>query len=533
MGTGATKKRREDAKARRQQASQSVPESPETQNDLAPFSVPKRGRGRPRKNPADALPVPHVIPRRTSRSVNVTPSTSSRVSLDLSESGDKLPIETIISNIQSGSQCAGDDGDSSGDSVEVDGFIDVDDGSDSDMSMLVVSKKPERKANASKKQQKPAARKGKVTETAEDEPKAFDIRIRINNLSNGTCTPDTVHSTSTWEDLQELLLMTFNVHLSNLHAQYRLSTEKKDTLLCDLTSQRQLETLIEFIRPKRGNSKQVIVDLYNKCDVQAEASQTAMSQGAKRTKGTGKQKASPGAPLSISQSAGSTSFEKRTEIRQSLIELHSCPVHSHPDKKAVCWKDMAQGLCYPVTESNLNLWATLHLENPENYPLTEKPAEIKVQLNGPRTRAPAAKAAASLGGNPMLAYGGYAPPMPMPYGYSPYLYPTPPMPQPPTVQAEGITTGAVEAESYEYPSIVEWLNHCDQHPQRCNRNLGRYAPAFDDEGFVSIDQLVGPRISIEKLAEWLKLGRGTADLIIRYAEQDILLIKASKFHLHA
>ncbi|KIL67250.1 hypothetical protein M378DRAFT_9499 [Amanita muscaria Koide BX008] len=100
------------------------------------------------------------------------------------------------------------------------------------------------------------------------------------------------------------------------------------------------------------------------------------------------------------------------------------------------------------------------------------------------------------------------------------------MPQPPTVQAEGITTGAVEAESYEYPSIVEWLNHCDQHPQRCNRNLGRYAPAFDDEGFVSIDQLVGPRISIEKLAEWLKLGRGTADLIIRYAEQDILLIKA-------
>ncbi|KIL55015.1 hypothetical protein M378DRAFT_18321, partial [Amanita muscaria Koide BX008] len=274
----------------------------------------------------------------------------------------------------------------------------------------------------------PKARQ-KVTEM-EDQPRAkFEIRIRINNLANGTCTPETVQSTMTWDNLQELLLVTFNVHPSTLHAQYRLSTEKKDTLLCDLTSPRHLETLIDFIRPKRGNSKQVIVDLYNKCDVQAEG-QTVLSQGAKKSKG--KQKASVGTPLAIPQSAESTSFEKRTAVRQSLIELHSCPVHSHPDKKAVCWKDDSQGLCYPVTESNLNLWATLHLEHPEKYPLTEKPAEIKVQLNGPRTRAPAAKATAGLG---MLAYSGYPPPMPFPYGYSPYPYPTPPgppMPQLPT-----------------------------------------------------------------------------------------------------
>ena len=63
------------------------------------------------------------------------------------------------------------------------------------------------------------------------------------------------------------------------------------------------------------------------------------------------------APLSQSDD----SFEKRTAIHQSLIKLHSCLTHSHPDKKVVCWKDMAQGLCYPVTESNLNLWATLHV----------------------------------------------------------------------------------------------------------------------------------------------------------------------------
>jgi hypothetical protein len=80
--------------------------------------------------------------------------------LDLSESGNELPIETIITNIQSAD--AGDDADSSAESVEVDGFIDVDDGSDSDLSMLVVSKKSKCKTNAAKK---PAGRK--VTKTVD------------------------------------------------------------------------------------------------------------------------------------------------------------------------------------------------------------------------------------------------------------------------------------------------------------------------------------------------------------------------------
>lgn len=85
--------------------------------------------------------------------------------------------------------------------------------------------------------------------------------------------PETIKSTTTWDELQDLLLLTFDVHPSSLHAQYRLSTEKKDTLLCDLTSQKQLDTLIDFIRPKRGNSRQVIVDMYNKRDVQVEGVQ--------------------------------------------------------------------------------------------------------------------------------------------------------------------------------------------------------------------------------------------------------------------
>ena len=111
--------------------------------------------------------------------------------------------------------------------------------------------------------------------------KVFEIKIRINDLAHGTCTPETIESTMAWEDLQDLLLQTFDVHSASLHVQYRLSTEKKDTLLCDLTSQKQFDTLVDFIRPKRGNSKQAIVDLYNKRDVQAEGAQTISNQSGK------------------------------------------------------------------------------------------------------------------------------------------------------------------------------------------------------------------------------------------------------------
>ena len=52
----------------------------------------------------------------------------------------------------------------------------------------------------------------------------------------------------------------------------------------------------------------------------------------------------------------------------------------------------------------------------------------------------------------------------------------------------------------EYPSISDWLNHCDRHPKRSSYKLSQYANAFHKEGFVSLDQLVGPRITIEGLA---------------------------------
>ena len=181
---------------------------------------------------------------------------------------------------------------------------------------------------------------------------------------------------------------------------------------------------------------------------------------------------------------------------------------------------------------------SLQLEHPEKYSLTEKPAKIKVHLNRPCSRAPVAKAAQMQGGMgpgpQILAFSGLGYPPMQPYGYLPYPcqpFPTPQQPLNPVGPLGEITTAETSELNIKYPSISEWLEYCDRHPRHSSSRLGRYANAFDNEGFVYIDQLVGPRIIIESLAGWLSIGKGTADLVIRYAEQDIQLVKAGKFQL--
>jgi hypothetical protein len=42
-------------------------------------------------------------------------------------------------------------------------------------------------------------------------------------------------------------------------------------------------------------------------------------------------------------------------------------------------------------------------------------------------------------------------------------------------------------------------------------------------------QLTGDWITVEKLLDWLNIGKGMADLLIRYAEEDVELVKAGAF----
>ena len=52
---------------------------------------------------------------------------------------------------------------------------------------------------------------------------------------------------------------------------------------------------------------------------------------------------------------------------------------------------------------------------------------------------------------------------------------------------------------------------------------------FDAEGFRNLVQLTSGRTSIEKLSDWLGIGKGTADLIIGYVDEDIALVCEGKF----
>ena len=49
------------------------------------------------------------------------------------------------------------------------------------------------------------------------------------------------------------------------------------------------------------------------------------------------------------------------------------------------------------------------------------------------------------------------------------------------------------------------------------------------QGYQTIDQLTGPQMSVENLLNWLEIGKGTADLIIQYAEEDMVLVSNGKF----
>lgn len=56
-----------------------------------------------------------------------------------------------------------------------------------------------------------------------------------------------------------------------------------------------------------------------------------------------------------------------------------------------------------------------------------------------------------------------------------------------------------------------------------------HAWKFDQEGYRRINQLTTERTSVEKLSQWLGIGKGTADLLMQYAQEDVDQVKAGMF----
>ena len=174
-----------------------------------------------------------------------------------------------------------------------------------------------------------------------------------------------------------------------------------------------------------------------------------------------------------------------------------------------------------------------------NYSVETKPSQVNVMLNGPQGMKPQAQGSGPpmpavpppqtglmAGGltNPYFPYPNMPPHPSLWYGQVPmYNQPLPPLhPQQYMVPP---------MQPLNYPMIAEWLALCDNHPQHSGEDFSSLVPKFDKEGFQCLHQLTGDCITVEKLSEWLDIGKGTADLILGYAEEDIAAIRAGAFQI--
>jgi hypothetical protein len=226
----------------------------------------------------------------------------------------------------------------------------------------------------------------------------------------------------------------------------------------------------------------------------------------------------------------------------------------------LCWKDPVNQMCYPITENNLNFWATLHVsfytiysivfialtppkvKDPDLYPADKKPDQINLYNNSARKRPHGNHNAGSqqMPQGQQMPYGYYPSPfIPAWYpgsGY-PHVLPPPQQPMQPLVQqpiappAPAPAPAPAQVPKLMFPFIVDWLQHCDSHNDRRGHNFEQYTNNFNDEGFIRINQLNRNRVTIEQLAEWLNIKKGTADLLIGYAEEDCELVKCGEFKL--
>jgi hypothetical protein len=102
---------------------------------------------------------------------------------------------------------------------------------------------------------------------------------------------------------------------------------------------------------------------------------------------------------------------------------------------------------------------------------------------------------------------------------------------PPGLSQAAMLQPVPTATAVIYPNIADWLNYCDSHPDCAGEDFKTHIMAFDRHGYQCMNQLMGPRMTVEKLSDWLSIGVSTADLLIQYAEEDVVLIKNGLFSM--
>jgi len=109
-------------------------------------------------------------------------------------------------------------------------------------------------------------------------------------------------------------------------------------------------------------------------------------------------------------------------------------------------------------------------------------------------------------------------PQPVPPGSHPFLHPFASQ-QNPTMPLRSVRS----------PAISTWLQYCDHHPSHQGENFAFLADKFDEQGYRTIGQLTGSRMTVANLSGWLCIGKGVADYIIQCADEDMVLVRNGKF----
>jgi hypothetical protein len=113
--------------------------------------------------------------------------------------------------------------------------------------------------------------------------------MEVTNRQKGIRTVEIIPSTISWIELHQKLARSLDIYPTSLHAQYRLSSDNKDSLPLDLNSWQNLTTLITLLRPlivppilanghRSGRKmKPVTVHLFNKGDSPSSRSDSNVS----------------------------------------------------------------------------------------------------------------------------------------------------------------------------------------------------------------------------------------------------------------
>jgi len=111
---------------------------------------------------------------------------------------------------------------------------------------------------------------------ATDEP--FSVTMEVSNKQKGIRAIEIIPSTTSWFELEHKLAKILDIYPTSLHAQYRFSTDNKESLPLDLTSPQNLQIMMTLLRPlvvppilsngRRSTRKMkpVTVQVFNKGD---------------------------------------------------------------------------------------------------------------------------------------------------------------------------------------------------------------------------------------------------------------------------